>query len=170
MRQSSSKSHSKSIRALGCSAAGLLLALGGAALAQDFKPVSRDTLMNPDPADWLMINRTYDEQRFSPLDQINKSNVRGLRMAWSRGLPAGTQESTPIVYNGIMYSFRPGAGVIALDATTGDQIWDYTRNYPRDMADAIGGFKLEAAKQQDALNAVETLKFASPWLLLCEKP
>ena len=104
-----------------------------------FKNVTRETLMKPDPADWLMINRTYDEQRFSPLAQINKSNVGQLRMAWSRGLTAGTQESTPIVYNGVMYSFRPGAGIIALDATNGDQIWEYTRNYPREMTDAIGG-------------------------------
>ena len=140
MGQSNSKSRAKSIHALKYMAAGVLIALGGGALAQtpDFKPVTRETLMNPDPADWLMLNRTYDEQRFSPLDQINKSNVRGLRMAWSRGLPAGTQESTPIVYNGVMYSFRPGAGIIALDATTGDQLWEYTRNYPREMTDSIG--------------------------------
>ena len=45
-----------------------------------------------------MINRTYDEQRYSPLDQINKrQRQRSSRMAWSRGLPAGTQETTPIV-------------------------------------------------------------------------
>ncbi len=56
-----------------------------------------------------MVSRTYDEQRFSPLDQINKANVGQLRLAWARGLPAGTQESTPIVYRGVMYLFAPGA-------------------------------------------------------------
>ena len=121
--------------------AGAMVVIAGAACAQspEFKPVTRDTLMAPDPADWLMINRTYDEQRFSPLAQINRDNVGNLRMAWSRGLPAGTQESTPIVYQGILYSYRPGAGVIALDGTNGDQIWEYNRNYPKEMTAAVGG-------------------------------
>src|ERR1700722_3782308 len=79
---------------------------------QPFVPVTEDTLANPDPADWLMIDRTFNEQRFSPLDQINKSNVGQLRMAWSRGLPNGTQESTPVVYRGVMYLYEPGAGIM----------------------------------------------------------
>ena len=85
-----------------------------AAQSGAFVPVTEAMLANPDPADWLHISRTYDEHRFSPLNQINKDNVAQLRMAWSRGLPAGTQESTPIVYRGVMYSDRarrqhPGA-------------------------------------------------------------
>ena len=103
----------------------------------DFKPVTEAVLANPDPADWLMISRTFDEQRFSPLKQINKSNVGQLRMAWSRGLPAGTQESTPIVYRGVMYLIAPGATIQAVDATNGDLIWEYARDYPqRRHADA----------------------------------
>ena len=92
------------------------------ASAQTFAPVTAQMLENPDPNDWLMISRTYDAQHFSPLNQINKSNVSQLRVAWSRGLPNGTQESTPIVYRGVMYLYVPGAGVLAVDATTGDQI------------------------------------------------
>ena len=94
-----------------------------------FVPVSDAKLAHPDPADWLHISRTYDQQRFSPLTQINKGNVAQLRMAWSRGLPAGVQESTPIVYRGVMYVMAPGASVQALDATNGDLIWEYKRNY-----------------------------------------
>jgi alcohol dehydrogenase (cytochrome c) len=121
-------------RTFGCVAATLLSAsaLAGfstCAFAQAFVPVTQDILANPDPADWLMMNRTFDEQRFSPLTQINKSNVGQLRMAWSRGLPNGTQESTPIVYRGVMYVYVPGAGIQALDATNGDQIWEYKREY-----------------------------------------
>jgi alcohol dehydrogenase (cytochrome c) len=104
------------------------------AFAQAFVPVTQSMLANPDPADWLMINRTFDEQRFSPLDQINKTNVGQLRMAWSRGLPNGTQESTPIVYRGVMYLYAPGASIQAVDATNGDLIWEYTRNYPRELS------------------------------------
>jgi PQQ-like domain len=55
-------------------------------------------------------------------------------MAWSRGLPNGTQESTPIVYRGVMYLYAPGASIQAVDATNGDLIWEYTRNYPRDLS------------------------------------
>ena len=51
-------------------------------------------------------------------------------MAWSRGLPEGTQESTPIVYRGVMYVMAPGASIQALDATNGDLIWEYQRDYP----------------------------------------
>jgi glucose dehydrogenase len=51
------------------------------ALAQSFVPVTDAVLANPDQTDWLMINRTYDEQRFSPLKEINTGNVAQLRMA-----------------------------------------------------------------------------------------
>src|SRR5215470_5447862 len=107
-----------------------LLATQATAQVSDFRPVTDATLANPDNADWLMLNRTYDEQRFSPLNQINKGNVGQLRMAWSRGLPPGTQESVPIAYRGVMYLYMPGAGIQAVDATNGDLIWEYQRNYP----------------------------------------
>ena len=77
-------------------ATALVAGLSGAgARAADYKPVTQDMLVNPPAADWLQISRTYDEQRYSPLDQINKSNVAKLQMVFSRGLPPGTQESTP---------------------------------------------------------------------------
>ena len=43
--------------------------------AEPFVPVTTSMLEDPDPADWLMIGRTYDEQRFSPLDQVNRKNA-----------------------------------------------------------------------------------------------
>src|SRR5205807_3307571 len=123
------------LRASTCVAA-LLCALATPAAAQmsQFQPVTDAVLANPEPGDWLMINRTFDQHRFSPLNQINKSNVGQLRMAWSRGLPAGSQESTPIVYRGVMYVMAPGASIQALDATNGDLIWEYDRNYPQSVA------------------------------------
>ena len=110
------------------------VAIPARAQTEGYVPVTQATLANPDPADWLHISRTYDQHRFSPLAQINKGNVAGLRMAWSRGLPAGTQESTPVVYRGVMYVIAPGAGIQALDATDGDLIWEYRRDYPREVA------------------------------------
>jgi alcohol dehydrogenase (cytochrome c) len=104
-----------------------------AAQTSNFRPVTEAILADPDPADWLMMNRTFDEQRFSPLNQINKSNVGQLRMAWARGLPNGTQESVPIVYRGVMYLYAPGAGIQAVNATNGDLIWEYQRDYPQSV-------------------------------------
>jgi alcohol dehydrogenase (cytochrome c) len=127
-------------RAKACTVAVLLSALTTLASAQtaDFRPVTDQMLANPSPSDWLMINRTYDEQRFSPLDQINRENVRQLQLAWARGMAAGTNETIPIVYQGVMYAVSPGAGVLALDATNGDLIWEYSRDYPKEMTDFIG--------------------------------
>lgn len=127
-------------KALGFAAA-IFAATGSFASAQvkDFKPVTADTLKNPNAADWLMINRTYDQQRYSPLNQINKSNVKNLGLAWSRGMPAGTQESTPIVYNGVIYVVRPGAAIQALNGVNGDLLWEYNRNYPKEMATRSAG-------------------------------
>ena len=89
------KRRSSCIVATLLSAAAALGVFTPTASAQTFVPVTQQMLENPDPADWLMLNRTFDEQRFSPLDQINKNNVGQLRMAWARGLPNGTQELTP---------------------------------------------------------------------------
>ena len=86
--------------------------------------------LHPSPDDWLMYSRTYDAQRFSPLKQVNRSNVGQLRMAWTRGLGPGTSETIPIVHNGVMYLVEPGAIVEALDATNGDLIWEYKRKVP----------------------------------------
>src|SRR5260221_13320765 len=116
---------------LGASA--LMAAPKSDAAEQNSVPVTQTTLTNPDPADWLMVSRTYNEQRFSPLNQINKANVGQLRMAWARGLPVGTQESTPLVYRGVMYLFAPGANIQAVDATNGDLIWEYARKYPANV-------------------------------------
>ncbi|HEX6999535.1 MAG TPA: PQQ-binding-like beta-propeller repeat protein [Gammaproteobacteria bacterium] len=96
-----------------------------------FVPVTDETLRHPDPADWLMYSRTYDAQRFSPLDHIHRGNVARLEEAWSKELPAGVIEVIPIVYRGVMYLTTPGnadggSGVLALDAATGETLWRYT--------------------------------------------
>ncbi|HYR86162.1 MAG TPA: PQQ-binding-like beta-propeller repeat protein [Terriglobia bacterium] len=104
----------------------IVLAAAGAQIDK-FTPVTDRVLLNPSPEDWLMFSRTYDAQRFSPLDQINKQNVRGLSLAWSRGMGIGSTESIPLVYRGVMYLIVPGAIIQALDATNGNLIWEYKR-------------------------------------------
>ena len=85
-----------------------------------FVPVTQAMQADPDPADWLHISRTYDQHRFSPLNQINKGNVAQLRMAWARDLPEGTQESTPALTQKNLLGERVCAGGDA--STQADQL------------------------------------------------
>jgi alcohol dehydrogenase (cytochrome c) len=94
---------------------------------QPFVPVSEEMLLKPSPNDWLMYSRTYDAQRFSPLNQITTRNVGQLREVFKQELPTGVVESIPIVYRGVMYFLLPGNAVRAVDATTGALIWEHKR-------------------------------------------
>jgi alcohol dehydrogenase (cytochrome c) len=110
--------------------------------SQEFTPVTEEMLLDPDPADWLMVHRTYDFQSFSPLDQINRDNVGQLQLAWMRAMDEGPQEIRPLVYDGVMYIAHPGGDHLeALDATTGDRLWNYERDLPADLREyaALGG-------------------------------
>ena len=133
------------LRVVGAALSAMALGLPFSAAA-DFRPVTQEMLVDPPAADWLQISRTYDEQRFSPLDQINKSNVAKLQMVFARGLPPGTLESTPLVHDGVMYLIEPGANLLAIDATTGDEIWEYKRDYPKDLATKIRPVTLSRSK------------------------
>jgi len=93
-------------------------------------PVTDAMLQNPDPNEWLMWRRTLNGWGFSPLDQVKKSNVKDMRMVWTRGLTAGIQEGTPLVHNGVMFIPNPGDDIMAVDAKTGDMIWEYKRKLP----------------------------------------
>lgn len=94
-----------------------------------FVPVTDEMLMKPSPSDWLMWRRTQNGWGYSPLNQINRANVSRLKMVWTRGMGSapGSQESTPIVYSGVMYIREPGDAVEAVDAATGDVFWQYRR-------------------------------------------
>ena len=62
-----------------------------------FQPVTEEMLLKPSANDWLMFSRTYDSQRFSPLNQITTKNVGQLREVFKKELPAGAPEGIPIV-------------------------------------------------------------------------
>ena len=99
-----------------------------------FVPVTDEMLWKPNPADWLTWRRTLDSWGFSPLNQINKSNVAQMKMTWTRGMgPGNVQEATPLIYNGVMYLPNPNDLVQALDARTGDLLWQYQRKLPADL-------------------------------------
>jgi alcohol dehydrogenase (cytochrome c) len=95
-------------------------------------------LAKPDPADWLMWRRTLDSWGYSPLNQINRSNVADLRMVWTRGIADGIMEATPLVHDGVMFLPNPVDLIQALDAATGDPIWEYKRKLPDDLRRFVG--------------------------------
>jgi PQQ-dependent dehydrogenase (methanol/ethanol family) len=96
-------------------------------------PVTDQMLANPDPADWLMWRRTLNSWGYSPLNQINRSNVGKLRMVWTRGLGPGVQEGVPLVHQGVMYFPNPLDLMQAINAATGDLLWEYRRKLPDDL-------------------------------------
>jgi len=98
--------------------------------ARRYVPVTDAMLQKPDAAEWLMWRRTLDGWGYSPPTQINRGNVNQLRMVWAHGLGAGNQEGTPLVHDGVMYVPDPGDHILAIDAKSGDVIWEYRRKLP----------------------------------------
>lgn len=97
----------------------------------DYQPVTEDRLLNPADGDWLMIRRTYNGWGYSPLAEINTSNVANLKPVW--GFVTGetrVHESAPVVNGGYMYVTTPQNQVIALEAATGKVLWRYRHRRP----------------------------------------
>ena len=109
--------------------AALSLLLGGAQ-AQSLDDLKRD---NATPGDVLTYGMGYNNQRYSPLKQINAKNAAKLRPVWAYSLnnPQG-QESQPIVHNGVMYVTTHNT-TVALDPATGKQIWKQEIELPQDV-------------------------------------
>lgn len=99
-----------------------------------FTPVSDSVLRNPDPSDWIMMRGNYQGWGYSTLDRINRSNVKGLQLVWARTMEAGINEATPIIYKGVMFLGNPNDVIQAIDAATGDLLWEYRRNLPSQQA------------------------------------
>ena len=93
---------------------------------KNYVPVTDAMLRDPDPGDWLMIRRNYKAWSYSPLADVNANNVKELQLAWSWAMTdgIGSNEPTPLVHNGIIYLANVGNTVQALDARSGDLIWE----------------------------------------------
>ena len=121
---------------LSSSVAALLIAGAlGVAYAADYTPVTDARLANPEPQNWLMTRGNYQGWSYSPLNQINTSNVKNLVPVWSvsTGVDSG-HEAPPIVNNGVMFVATPYSQVMALDAATGEFLWRYKRKLPAGFA------------------------------------
>ena len=110
----------------------LLLLLAASAAAQGLNP-SALTLFHQPPNSWPTYNGDYSGRRFSELMQIDQSNVNRLKIDWmyritgvgsQRGVGNPTIKSTPLMVNGILYFTIPDH-VFALNARTGEQLWQY---------------------------------------------
>jgi acido-empty-quinoprotein group A len=109
-----------------------LLCCGIPAAAQGLNPAALLKL----PTDtWPTYNGDYSGRRYSPLKQINASNVGSLTMAWAFQANSAAIKSTPLEVNGILYFTVPD-NVWALDARTGRQVWHY--HYASQGGDHIG--------------------------------
>jgi PQQ-dependent dehydrogenase (methanol/ethanol family) len=113
---------------------------------RSFTPVTDAMLQNPAAADWLMWRRTLNSWGYSPLDQVDRGNVDKLRMVWSRALATGSQQGTPLVYDGVMYMPNPRDVIQAIDAVTGDLLWEYRRSRPVDLDDYVAASLSEAKR------------------------
>ena len=90
--------------------------------------VSHERALNAtdDVENWLLHGRTYDEQRFSPLEQITRGNVNRLGVAWTLDIPSSDGlVATPIVVDGTLYLSAPFSVIYAVDAASGDLLWSY---------------------------------------------
>ena len=96
----------------------------------NFVPVTDQIIQAPKPENWLIYRGNYQGWGYSALDRINKGNVRNLQLVWSRVIEPGTNQATPLVYNGVMYLGNPGDVIQAIDAVTGDLMWEYRHKLP----------------------------------------
>ncbi|MDM7956859.1 PQQ-dependent dehydrogenase, methanol/ethanol family [Blastomonas sp.] len=88
-------------------------------------------ILQADGGEWLSYGRTYDEQRFSPLDQINPGTIGELGLAWYADMDtARGQEATPLVIDGKIYVTTAWSKVKAFDAANGKPLWDYDPKVP----------------------------------------
>jgi len=99
--------------------------LAVAGRVKNFVPVTDEMLRKPDPGDWLMFRGNYYGWSHSALKEITSANVGDLELAWVWAMSeGGANQSHPIVHNGVLYLLNPNNIVQALDAKSGNLIWE----------------------------------------------
>ncbi len=113
----------------------LVFPLRPSRLLSGLSPITDEALTHPSDSDWLMWRRTYNGWGYSPLKQIDKNNVGHLETAWTWSLIPGVSETTPLVHDGVLSYTITAIKIQALDAATGDLLWEYVRKLtPRQLA------------------------------------
>src|SRR5438046_9255840 len=92
------------------------------------------------PGEWTMTGRTYDLQRYSPLTQINKANVKSLKASWtfSTGVLNG-HEGNPLVFNNVMYEHSASTNIVyalVLTKPCAPMIWTHVPSQPTEATRA----------------------------------
>ncbi len=110
--------------------AGVLVMMSAAAGAQggreSYVPVTDEMMRNPPASEWLSWRRTLDNQGYSPLAKIDRETVGQLQLAWAWPMAdVGVQETAPLMHDGILFLQTNNNIVQALDARTGELIWEY---------------------------------------------
>ena len=90
-----------------------------------YRPIDDQMLMNPPGDDWLMWRNSYDLSGHSTLQHINKENVQGLKETWRIPLSQGSNMTTPLVHDGVMFIADTNNTLLALDASNGLELWRY---------------------------------------------
>src|SRR5690606_26689825 len=102
-----------------------------------FANVSDERLVQAraEPSQWMTYGGTYDEQRYSRLDQITTDNVSQLGLAWFANYDTNLQqEGTPLFIDGVIYVSTAWSKVYAFDAATGRELWKYDPKVPGEWA------------------------------------
>ena len=137
-----------------------------AGTVENFTPVSDAMLIDPAPGDWPMLRRNFQAWSYSPLDQINAENVSDLRLEWVWSMHEGDSEPSPLVYDGILYLINSSNIVQALDAASGELIWEHHAG-PFDGGDmrniAIYGDKIIHATTDTRLLALDARSGEPVW-------
>ncbi|RZO69925.1 MAG: alcohol dehydrogenase [Halieaceae bacterium] len=115
-----------------------------------FRPVSTEELNQPDAADWLNWRRTPDGHGHSPLTKITRDNVSRLSMSWSMAMHEGSNQPTPLVRDGVMFLTHAHNKIQAIEAATGELIWEYQYTFPP-ASKMLGGPTRNIALWQDRL-------------------
>ena len=139
-------------------------------VAQRLTPVTDALLQEPLPGDWLSWRRTRNSHGYSPLDQVTRDNVDELQLAWVLAIREGNHQTTPLVHDGVMFLANPGNVVQAIDALTGDVIWEYRSPLPEDAPQrgatrtlAFYGDKVYLATHDAALVALDAGSGTEVW-------
>ena len=85
----------------------------------------------PNANDWTSWRRTPLSHGYTPLNIINKKNVSNLKLSWSLTMAEGSNQGTPLVYNGVMFLTHPDNIIQAINAKNGNLIWEYKYNYKK---------------------------------------